>query len=166
MAITMKQRGYTLLELAFILAILGVLTAVALPNMHRLVERQHAQAAADALTQDLRNARELAVQGGVPVHVSFGGDAAAGHWCWGVSRGAACDCGAGAVANACNISRTDSSSFAKVRLERSASADFQSLGQNLKPGGTVFGTAAGDRYWVRMSLAGNARNCREGSKNC
>ena len=152
------KRGYTLLELAFILSILAVLTAVALPNMRRMIERQHAQAAADALTQDLRNARELAVQGGLPVHLSFGGDA--GHWCWGVSRGAACDCGA--AVNACNVSRTDGGNFAQVRLEQSASTAFESRGQTPRPGATVFGTKDGDRYLVRVSMLGHARNCREG----
>jgi len=151
------KRGFTLLEMALVLAILGVLLAVGTPSLHGLIERHRAQAAADALTQDLRNARELAVLGGVPVHLSFGGDA--GHWCWGVNRGGACDCGA--ALNACNVSRTDGSRFAQVRLEQATGAAFESRGQTHRPGETVFATGAGDHYRVRMSLLGHARSCRQ-----
>jgi general secretion pathway protein H len=57
----MSERGYTLLELLVVLAIMGLLAVVALPVISGPTERVQATVAARALADRLRAARELAI---------------------------------------------------------------------------------------------------------
>lgn len=68
----MNERGYTLLELLVVLAIMGLLAAVAVPLMSGPAERLHAKAAARAVAEELRGARAQAVARGVIQRVAIG----------------------------------------------------------------------------------------------
>jgi general secretion pathway protein H len=57
----MREGGYTLVELLVVLAIMGLLAVVAMPLMSGPTERLQAKAAARALAEQLRAARELAI---------------------------------------------------------------------------------------------------------
>ncbi|MFT7723375.1 MAG: prepilin-type N-terminal cleavage/methylation domain-containing protein [Roseateles sp.] len=84
--------GFTLLEAAITLAVIGILLAAAVPNYSDYLARQKLRHAAELLEQDLRRARTLSIGDGRNVHVSFHSGP---QWCWGLSRQAACDCATG-----------------------------------------------------------------------
>ncbi|PZP35016.1 MAG: hypothetical protein DI603_03810 [Roseateles depolymerans] len=84
--------GFTLLEAVFVLAVLAIVLAVAIPNYSGYLARQRLRHVAELLELDLRRARALSVEENREIYVSFhsGPD-----WCWGASRGQPCDCSNG-----------------------------------------------------------------------
>ena len=151
------SRGFTLFEMAVVLAVLGVLLGAGLPAYARMIERQQLHAAADALLQDLRHARELAVQSRQPVHVSFSRQTDSKAWCWGVSSGQPCDCSGARALPACNVSRADSRAYGRVLLASAQDASFEPrLGSAPVNGSTVFATPDGQRLPVALSALGRA----------
>lgn len=68
------RRGFTLLETVVVLAIVGVILAVALPSYSNYTSNQRTLAAARTLRADLGVARQEAVTRRAPVTVSFATD--------------------------------------------------------------------------------------------
>jgi len=87
-----RQRGTTLVEAATVIAIVSVVTAMALPNFGPSVERRHIEGAAAQLETDLQLARVTAVASNTGVRVSFQVLADGGS-CYVMHTGAAGDCG-------------------------------------------------------------------------
>lgn len=87
-----RARGFTLIEVVFVLAILGIILAVAVPSYASYLARQRLRHVAELLEQDLRRARALSVEEGRNIYVSF---ASGPQWCWGASRSSPCDCATG-----------------------------------------------------------------------
>lgn len=145
--------GFTLLEIAVVLAISAILLAVAVPNYSRSLQRQQLRGAADALRLDMSHARELSVRTGQEVFISFQPGKS---WCWGVSSGQACDCSGASPLPACSISRGQRSDYPDVRLDSAAEAEFEP-GRGLAPrhGAVVFSTA--QQQTLRLQLSGMGR---------
>lgn len=68
----MNARGYTLVELLVVLAIIGLLASVAVPMMSGPAERLQARAAARSVAEQLRAARAAAVDTGTTQRVAIG----------------------------------------------------------------------------------------------
>ena len=85
-------RGFTLVELAFVLAIVAILLAAAVPSYSSYLARQRLRHVAELLEQDLRRARSLSVAETHNTHVSF---QSGPQWCWGLSAQPGCDCAGG-----------------------------------------------------------------------
>lgn len=134
-------RGFTLLEVAIVLAVLGILLAVAVPNYSDYLARQKLRQVAGLLEQDLRRARTLSVDEGRDVHVSF---ASGTSWCWGSSRQAVCDCSSGAPR--CELGGVDAREYRGTRLQSGRNITFEA----------GLGRPAG---WTRIELS-NERNQR------
>jgi type IV fimbrial biogenesis protein FimT len=66
-----RPGGFTLLELMIVVVILGVMTGVAAPRMHSLIERQQVDRAAQVVASDVRTAFTSAARGRVPVRVTI-----------------------------------------------------------------------------------------------
>lgn len=88
-----SRRGFTLLEVAFVLAVLAIILAVAVPSYASHLARQRLRHVAELLELDLRRARTLSVDEGRDIYVSF---ASGRDWCWGLSRQSPCSCATGA----------------------------------------------------------------------
>ncbi|RZJ07247.1 MAG: prepilin-type N-terminal cleavage/methylation domain-containing protein [Rubrivivax sp.] len=86
-----RQQGWTLLEAAITMAVLAILLAVAVPSYASYLARQRLRHVAELLELDLRRARELSVNEGRNVYVTFHSGP---QWCWGSSRQGPCDCSA------------------------------------------------------------------------
>ncbi len=87
-----SRPGFTLIEVAFVMAILAIVLSVAVPSYASHLARQRLRHVAGLLELDLRRARTLSVDEGRDIHVSFGSGT---QWCWGLSRQAPCDCHTG-----------------------------------------------------------------------
>jgi prepilin-type N-terminal cleavage/methylation domain-containing protein len=86
------QPGFTLIEVMVAAAVLAVIVAAAVPTYVSYLARQRLRHVAELLEQDLRRARELSVNDGRNIYVTFHSGA---QWCWGYSRTAPCDCATG-----------------------------------------------------------------------
>lgn len=136
---TPRRRGFTLIEVAFVMVILGIILSVAVPNFADHIARQKLRHVAGLLEQDLRRARTLSVDEGRSIHVSF---SSGRDWCWGLSRQAACSCYTGVPR--CELGTTNSQGFKGTLLQAGQGVTFQGgMGQALN--------------WTRIGLS-NDRN--------
>ena len=154
-ASTPRRRGFTLLELAIVLAVLGILLAMGVPSYANFLARQQLRAVGEQLAMELRHAREASVRG-QSLHASFRGGP---DWCWGISQGQPCDCASGVPA--CNVSVGRAAEFPRVQMERAGEPlSFEpGAGRLLAAGETAFGTRAGHALVVRSSLLGRTQLC-------
>ncbi|WP_457427789.1 pilus assembly FimT family protein [Roseateles sp. P5_E7] len=86
------SQGFTLIEVAFVMAVLAIVLSVAVPTYSSYLARQRLRHVAELLEMDLRRARTLSVEEGRNVYVSF---QSGPQWCWGSSRQAPCNCATG-----------------------------------------------------------------------
>ena len=84
-----RQAGFTLLELAVVMAITLVLGALAVPSFSGLVARQRLKSVAHGLQADIALARQHAGRSGHVVHLMFQPGA---QWCYALSTGIGIDC--------------------------------------------------------------------------
>lgn len=124
---TRRRRGFTLIEVAFVLAVLGVILSVAVPSYADHIARQKLRHVAGLLEQDLRRARTLSVDEGRNIYVSFNSGR---NWCWGLSRQAACSCATGTPR--CELGAMNASEFKGTLLQSGQGVTFQGgMGQAL-----------------------------------
>ena len=71
------------------MAVLAIILAAAVPSYASYLARQRLRHVAELLELDLRRARELSVNEGRNIHISF---TSGPQWCWGASRQVPCDC--------------------------------------------------------------------------
>lgn len=155
-------RGFTVLEAMVAVAIMAILTALAVPSMGHMAARHRLAAATHALTADLRQAREDAVHRGVPVYVNT---QAGTHWCWAVSTEPGCDCSA--ADTRCMLRGVDGREFPGVTLEQALPVSFDPQ-HGRSSGGQVAAlrtTAAGAVAATQVHLhpAGRPRACSSGT---
>ncbi|WP_158080881.1 prepilin-type N-terminal cleavage/methylation domain-containing protein [Pelomonas sp. KK5] len=159
-------RGFTLLEAAIVVAVIAIVAAVAIPSYNNYRQRRELQQVAEALTQDLRSARELSVSAGQPILVSFrtGG----GKWCWGMAYATACDCLTGIPA--CKIRAVGNDDYRDVSMTDATEIEITAkLAQVARSGGASFRNRLGQDLRVQMSLLGHVATCgpaSPGAKSC
>jgi type IV fimbrial biogenesis protein FimT len=67
----MKQEGYTLMELMVVTAVIGIVSALAVPNFSALNSRMQLHWAAEEIASELRLARQLAITHRDRVRITF-----------------------------------------------------------------------------------------------
>lgn len=86
-----NNAGFTLLEAMIVVAILGILSAIAIPSFQDTIERSRLKQAVEGLKSDMQFARTEAIKRSQNVHVSRS-TGNAGNWCYGLNFGANCTC--------------------------------------------------------------------------
>ena len=160
---TGKHRGFTLLELAAVMAITSILVSAAVPIYADFMQRQQLRVAANTLMHDLRRARELSVDARVSIFLTF---QPGRQWCWGVSRALPCDC-AGNVAPTdkpmarCDIASSDNREhFKDVMMDAAQDFEFSpGLGQVAQSGAAALRTKKGQHLQVVLNRMGRSHLC-------
>ena len=160
----MRQlRGFTLLEVAAVIAITGILVSAAVPTYASFMQRQQLRLAADTLMQDLRRARELSITTPTPIFLTFHRGP---KWGWGVSRALPCDC-AGNVTPTdkplarCDIASSDNrEQFKDVLIDTAEDLQFTpGLGHAAQSGTAALHTKNGQNLRVVLNRMGRVHLC-------
>ena len=156
-------RGFSLLEMAAVLAITGILLAVAVPSYKDFLQRQQLRLAGDTLLQDLRSARQLSISAPTSIFVTFH---AGKQWCWGVSRALPCDCSATSASATATLARCDIATsnhkqqFPAVVLDTAQDFEFTpGLGRVAKAGAAALRTPGDQHLQVVLNMLGRAHLC-------
>lgn len=156
-------RGFSLLELAAVMAITGILLAAAVPSYSHFIQRQQLRLAGDTLLQDLRRARQLSINAPASIFVTFH---AGKQWCWGISRALPCDCSGTVTPTTAPLARCDIATasnkqqFPDVVMDIAQDFEFApGLGQVARSGAAALRTAKGQHLQVVLNLLGRAHLC-------
>ncbi len=150
----LETPGFTLLELVITLAVLAVLSTLALPSLGSHVDRGRLVGTAELLAADLADARFEAARQGRPLHVVAHGGS---QWCWSVATAPGCGC---ATPEACQLKTVQANDHPGVNL-------LDPFSVQLHPGGEANGQPGrlqgrqGQRLRVALTPLGRARICAE-----
>lgn len=153
--------GFTLVELAVVLAVLAVLVAAGVPSFGAALARHRLQAAAQHLQADLSLARQQAVAHGQSAHLSL---QAGAPWCWALSLGTAVDCrtaqpGAVDGGQVLKVVHADAHPHITLAQAMPMALDARSGTRLSAPGQALFTSRHGDRLAVQLNTLGRAHLC-------
>jgi len=169
------ERGVTLIETMIVLAIIGVLAALAAPSFQRQMEAQRVEGAAEALVAALQDAKSKAVMTSQDVYLVITGGAiclapncsvqanATNNWCFGIAPPgvAACDCTA---ANSCEtgtvVNSTDYSGVG-ITFNTATSRRFRPIRGTATSGTIRFFAGNNQSLGVTTTTIGRIRICKD-----
>jgi type IV fimbrial biogenesis protein FimT len=147
-------RGLTLIEIAVVVAVLAILTTMAVPTLGDRLARQRLASAGEELALDMAQARHEAAQAGQTLHLVFTPGTS---WCYAVARSAGCGC---ASAQACQIKVVRGSDHPGVTLTSGSDASFDAAAVSLATGSAeLLGVNGKHGLRVALSPLGRARLC-------
>lgn len=149
-----RPRGFTLIEIAIAIAVLAVLSALALPGFGASLERQRLHAAAQQLAADLTEARFEAARRGLPLHLRA---TIGAQWCWAVTTTPDCTCGT--PQPSCQLRNVRAADLPGVRLATAHDVALDPNGSATAADGTTLESRRGDRLRVSVGPSGRARIC-------
>jgi type IV fimbrial biogenesis protein FimT len=91
----LRHKGFTLMELMIVVAVLGILASLALPSFQSILEGRRLVGAVDDLYSNIQYARSEAIKRNETIRVQV---TTGTNWCFGIDddNGAVCDCNASA----------------------------------------------------------------------
>lgn len=168
-----KNNGFTALELLIVIAIIGILAAVAIPSFQSMIEQNRLKQALESIKSDLELARTRAIKTNSNVVFSLKrGTTNAGDWCYGLTtKAAGCDCThASTASDGCEvklISAATDFATTRFRTETAHNINFdfrRGTASSLTAGVALpvefpFSSASLYRASVYLSEVGRARVC-------
>lgn len=156
-----RSGGFTLIELAIVLVLVGLLSAMAVPSMTALVQRHRLLEAGHVLQADVALAREQAV---AQRRTAFVVLQPGRPWCWAVSLDQPIDCHA-TVHTGSLLKRVSGERFGEQVLPLAAASLAIDGRQGLRQGPAVQAQLAainGPRLVVHLGPMGRASLCSPG----
>lgn len=161
-----KQHGFTLVEFMVVMAIAGVLVAIAVPSLTGVLERRKLQGAGDKLFADLMFAKTEAIKANSTVMVSYTGNGTT--WCYGIADdGAVCDCTASDCTVGGVVKVVNQNGFPGVSVVVDSSLDGNTTafspirGAVAGTGHLQFSVPTGAQFGVEVSAFGRVRHCSD-----
>lgn len=163
-----KQRGFTLTELMVTVAVIAILSVVAIPSFIDMIQGRRVKGAAEGLAAALQNAKAEAIKTNSTVRIVFtpaGIGADHTTWCYGMTDQADCDCTA---ADSCAVGGVTTGTVIPSTEFKDVSANFSvSNMRSFTPlrggsnGGTVtFSGPGGKSLGVAVNSIGRIRICK------
>lgn len=118
-------KGFTLIEMMIVIAIMGILLALAAPSFTIYFEKTRTKRAAETMAAFLVNAKSESIKRNAAVRVVFQTAGGGTSWCAGMTTGANCDCLASP--NTCTLDGVDrtisSTDYSGVMLNATGGVD-------------------------------------------
>lgn len=156
-----RNSGVTLAETMIVVAIIGILAAIAVPSYQDMIERNRLKQAAEALKSDLQFARTEAIKQSKDIIVSRT-TGNAGAWCYGLSATTtSCDCkqATAATTDDCEIKSISGAAYGTTNMvSSSGNSTFSFRRGTIGANGVTFNSS---NYEVRVifSDSGRVRIC-------
>ena len=152
-----KNAAFTLVEVMIVIAIIGIIAAIAVPSYQDMIERNRLKQAVESLQSDLQYARTEAIKRSKDLRLTLTGTSS---WCYGIDDdNTTCACG---TAGDCAIKTVNSGNFQGITLEGNNSATF-----SFRRGtaGAMGSTLSSTNYQARVvvSNSGRVRICNPSS---
>jgi type IV fimbrial biogenesis protein FimT len=165
-SVPLRSSGITLVELLFVLAIVGIITGLALPAYSDAVARARVKSAAESIYGLMQQARSEAPIRDANLSVTVN----SAHWCVGISDIANCDCTLATGATACTLNvagqkvlhRVLGDEFDQVAVSENfpgVRTTFSPIRRNASPAGTVTVSSNGQEMQIKIGLIGRIRLC-------
>lgn len=100
MTLSRAAKGFTLIEMMTVIAILGILLAIAAPSFKVYFEKYRTKRAAETLAAFLTNAKSESIKRNANVRVVFQSANSGATWCAGMTTSSTCDC---ETVNSCQL---------------------------------------------------------------
>ena len=148
-----RMRGLTLLELVIALAVLTVLSALAMPSFSAQIDQQRLSGAAEALLSDIQEARFEAARQQRSLHLVVQPGAT---WCWAVALQPDCPCG---QRQACELRSAQAADHPGIVLSQALPLQLQAAGHMGSSGSAVLQSRHGARLQLKVHALGRGHWC-------
>jgi len=126
-----KNVGFTLLETMIVVAIIGIVAAIAVPSFQSMLEINRLKQAVESFQSDMQFARTEAIKQSTSI-IASRTTGNAGAWCYGLARDipttrTSCDC---------TVTDTTSASYCDIKIV--SGVDFSSVNMDSASGNSTF----------------------------